>query len=96
MQVNVYAIHDSKAQAYLQPFFSPTHAVAFRNLENAMRNPQSPFAQFPGDFTLFRIASFEDTTGILEPLKAHENLGNLIQFKPSDSAPAALADTKAA
>lgn len=88
MLVRMYAIYDSKAQAYNQPFFCANNAVAFRNLEKACRNPESPFAQFPADFNLFCLASFEDVSGKIEPFHAPENLGNFLQFiAPPDSSP---------
>lgn len=90
MKVNVYAIYDSKAAAYLRPFFAQNHNVAFRDIERAMRGPQSPFADFPGDFSLFQLATFDDVSGRLEPLKAPDNLGILLQFVASqDNSPAA-------
>lgn len=84
MKVSIYGIFDQKAGAFLQPFFSPNNQLAFRNVEKACRNPQSPFVDFPADFTLFRLAEFDDETGIFEPLKVHENLGNFLQFQVAD------------
>lgn len=89
MIVNIYSIYDSKAQAYLQPFFCATHALAFRNIEKAMKNPHSPFSDFPADFTLFKVGEFDDLEGIVIGVSAHENLGNLIQFAPPPSPVAA-------
>lgn len=83
MLVNVYAVYDSKAQAYLQPWFCQNHNVAFRNMELALRNPQCPFKQFPADFTLFCIGEFDDLTGAITGHAAHESLGNMIQFAPA-------------
>lgn len=83
MIINIYAIYDSKAAAFLQPFFATCHAVAFRNVERACRNPDSPFVQFPEDFTLFLVGSFDDEAGALKPhSKAPESLGNFLQFLP--------------
>jgi len=82
MLVNVYAIYDSKAAAYLQPWFCQNHNLAFRNIERACKNPQSPFAEFPGDFTLFCVGEFDDLTGRISSHEAYENLGDMIQFVP--------------
>lgn len=87
MLVRMYAIYDTKAAAYLQPFFCANNAIAFRNIERACKNPQSPFAEFPADFNLFCLASFEDVDGVLTPFEYRENLGNLLQFQAiNDSA----------
>ena len=86
MQVNIYSIYDSKAKAYLQPWFAANNLVAFRNCERSAKQPGSPFAEFPGDFTVFKLAEFNDDTGEVMPLKAHENLGTFVQFLPVVSA----------
>lgn len=83
MRVNVYAIHDVKAGAFLQPWFAPTHAMAFRNIEKSMRTPNSPFSDFPADFTLFKVGEFEDDTGEISPVVPIESLGNFLQFVSS-------------
>lgn len=84
MKVNIYAIYDSKAKAYLQPWFAPNSATAFRNIEKAMRNPQSPFVDFPADFNLFELGVFDDESGIIETHSAPQNHGNFLQFVPAD------------
>lgn len=87
MNVEVYSILDTKAQAFNQPFFAPNNAVAFRVVESAMKNPQSGFTSFPADFTLFRVGTFDSIKGILIPASpAPENLGNLVQFLPPPAA----------
>lgn len=90
MEVKIYAIYDTKAKAYLQPWFAANNAVAFRNCQRACANAQSPFAEFPVDFTLFCVGLFDDDSGEISALKHHENLGNFTQFLP-----AAAADTAA-
>lgn len=84
--VGVYSIYDSKAGIYLQPWFCPNNAMAFRNVEKACKNPNSPFVDFPSDFTLFKIAEYCEASGDLKPLSAKESLGNLVQFQPAPDA----------
>jgi hypothetical protein len=82
MQVLIFAILDQKAEAFLQPFFAATTALAFRNCNKACRNPESPFAQFPTDFTLYCIGEFDDESGALTPYAPMKNLGSMLQFLP--------------
>lgn len=91
MIVNVYAIYDSKTQSFLQPWYAQNHATAFRNMELACRDPKSGFVQFPVDYTLFCIGSFDDERGALLPKELHENLGNMQQFAPKSETPPAAA-----
>lgn len=85
MIINIYAIYDSKVRAFLQPWYSPNHASACRNLELACRDPKSSFVQFPVDYTLFCIGNYDDQTGQLTPHELHQNLGNMQQFLPAAS-----------
>lgn len=88
MEVNVYTIFDSKARAFLQPWFAANHAVAFRNVERSCRSPNSPFLEFPEDFTLFCIGVFDDIAGVISCEGPGEALGNFIQFLPPRDGPA--------
>lgn len=60
----VYAIFDSKAAAFLQPFVSSNDGTAARAVRAAAVG-QSQLAQFPEDYTLMRVGSFDDVTGRL-------------------------------
>ena len=56
MKVYIYSIYDSKARAYLTPWFAPNHDMAFRNCTKAcMKGSNAPFVDFPVDYTLFCI-----------------------------------------
>lgn len=89
MIVNVYAIYDSKVQAFLQPWYAQNHATACRNLELACRDPKSGFVQFPVDYTLFCIGEYDDQSGVISPHQLHQNLGNMQQFLPAAETPQA-------
>lgn len=77
-----FSIFDSKAEAYLQPFFAPTAGVALRNFEAAANDVNHDFNKYAGDYTLFEIGTFDTTTAGLVPHTSLINLGlalNLIQ-----------------
>lgn len=78
--MKVFSIYDSKAEAYMAPFFANTIGIALRNFELSATEGSHPFHQFPGDFTLFQIAEFDEQSGVITALEAHYNLGNAIQF----------------
>lgn len=81
MKVGVFSIFDSKAEAYLQPFFSPNAGTATRALHQVVNDPSSNFCKFPADYTLFEIGSYNDATGDLDKLDVHTNLGNVVTIK---------------
>lgn len=66
----VYSVHDVKAEAYLRPFFVPSHGLAIRSFENEVRNPDSPMHTNPEDYTLFQLGEFDDDTGSIKELPA--------------------------
>ena len=65
MIINVYAIHDSKAHSYLQPFFMHNDDLAIRSFTDASMNTESQFNQHPLDYTLFHIGTYDDETSII-------------------------------
>lgn len=85
MIVNIYSVLDTKAKAFMQPFFTNNHATAFRGLEQQCKKPDHPFAQFPADFVLAQLGTFDDATGLITPFPSYENLGNMLQFMPAST-----------
>ena len=76
----IYVVHDKAVGAYLRPFFQRTHAEAIRTFKSAANDPSSPFNQFPNDYTLFYIAEYEEESGNITPLEAHQPLGKALDF----------------
>lgn len=57
----VYAIRDTVADEYAQPFCAPNDAVAIRNFRNSIERQQVE----PSEFSLARLAVFNFGTGEL-------------------------------
>jgi len=78
MQLVQYTIWDSKADAYITPFFSVNDKVATRSFASACNDEGHDFHRHAEDYTLFRVATFDQTTGdtVLENMtviaRAHE------------------------
>jgi len=77
------SIFDKATQAYMRPFQAPTVGAAMRSFEDDVRNPESPANAHPEDYALFQIATFDDQSGLMQPIepiclrRAHEiNQGN--------------------
>jgi len=79
--MKIYSIYDSKAEAYLQPFFSPNNAVAIRNFQNVLQDPNSNINRWPEDFTLFAIGTWDEDTGQITPAEQIKSLGNGLQHR---------------
>lgn len=68
MQANqVYAVYDRKAQYYLPPFTARGDAEASRMFTDAVMTSETPISQYPADFDLVKVGSFDLDTGVLTP-----------------------------
>nr|QJB18797.1 MAG: nonstructural protein [Microvirus sp.] len=82
MKLQIFAIFDAKAEAFLRPMTYPTAAHCRRDLAEVMQQSSgSPFVDYPEDFTLFHVGEFDDDTGEVQPLLKHDSLGNLLLIK---------------
>lgn len=66
MKMNVYAVFDKAVSAYMRPFFMQSDGQALRSFKDEALNADSPIGQHPEDYTLFRLASWDDNTGDFE------------------------------
>lgn len=78
--MKVFAVHDSKAEAFLQPFFSQTVATALRSFAQAAQDEQHQFHTHAGDYSLFQIAEYDEQTGRIKPLDSNVLLGNALEY----------------
>ena len=59
----IYAIKELNADYFMQPMFFRTDAEAKRAFEIGCKNPDSFLSQFPNQFDLYRLSSYDDSTG---------------------------------
>lgn len=57
--MKMFTIYDSKAAAFLQPFFAATTAVAVRSFSAAARQEGHDFHNYAEDYTLFELGEFD-------------------------------------
>ncbi len=80
MFFKIFCVFDSKAEAFLQPFFSVNRAVALRSFTQACQDGQSDFHRFAGDYSLFEIGDWSSEKGELVMYEAKVNLGLASQY----------------
>lgn len=80
MFLKVFSVYDSKAKAFLQPFFCVNAAVAVRSFESAVNDQRHDFHRYAGDYTLFEIGEFHESEGRLVGLEAKVSLGVAVEF----------------
>lgn len=81
MQIlKMFTIYDSKAEAYLRPFFCPTKGIALRSISDAVNTPGDNLQKHAADYTLFEIGEYDDSTGNITMHASKINLGVCHEF----------------
>ena len=77
----VFAVYDSKAEAYLPPFFAQTDGLAIRLFQQAANEVNHNFNKWSEDYTLFTIGEWDQDSGTLFAAKANTSLGTALQYR---------------
>jgi len=70
----VFAVYDSKAGAYMNPFNMPTIGMAIRGFCEVVEDKSTSIGKHPEDFSLFELGVFDDAKGSYETLTAPKQL----------------------
>lgn len=82
MKHHIFTIYDSKADAYLPPFFLHQKAMAIRAFTDSVNNPESSISLHPADYTLFHLGEFDDNSAEIT-IATKTQMGNGIEFVKS-------------
>lgn len=66
MKYGMYSIFDSKAAAFMQPFFSSANGMAVRAFSDLVQDAGHPVGKHPEDYSLFCVGGFDDVNGTVE------------------------------
>ena len=75
MKLQIFAVLDLKAQAYMQPFFQHNKATAERTIANCKADPKHPLGQNPDDYMLFHLGVYDDASASFELLEFPDKVG---------------------
>lgn len=81
MTVELFSVYDSAARAFMEPFHAPTIESAIRSFRHTVNNGKNQIQQFPEDYTLFHIGTFNQEEGTVSALATPANLGVAITFQ---------------
>lgn len=81
MQLKMYSIRDSKAEAFNPPFYKNTHGEAERDFTTLVRDEKSQVHQYPEDYDLYYVGSWDQITGKIEPLDTPQHIVKAVQVK---------------
>lgn len=89
MKLLAFSVHDSKAEAFLQPFFDQARGSAIRSFIDAVNEEGHQFNRHADDYTLFEVGVFDQEMGKFEK-KEPVSLGNAVSFKDTTINPLQL------
>lgn len=90
MTQQVFTVYDCKAEQYLQPFTTNTVGVAERMFAELVNTPGHQFNRHPGDYTLYRIGTFDTHDAVLAPSPMTAIANGLNVVRSSDPSPVLL------
>lgn len=79
--MKVFSVYDSKVESYSPPLCAKAKGEALRQFADLVNDGTSPISRHPGDYTLFELASFNESTGQIVPHPTPLSLGVAIEFK---------------
>ncbi len=70
MVLKMFTIYDRKSAIHQPPAYCHSVGHAMRVFMTVFRDPKSVFFQFPEDFQIFEVGSFDDRCAKLTPIGA--------------------------
>lgn len=81
MNRKIFTVYDSKAETFGPMLHFSARGEALREFTNAANDPQSQIGRHPGDYSMFELGEYDDTTAVFHPHSSKINLGTAIEFK---------------
>lgn len=82
--LSIFSIFDSKAEAWLLPFFCVNRAVAMRDFAHAAMSQGSAFNRNASDYTLFEIGEWDPHTGTVTMSDIKCSLGTALELSSAE------------
>jgi hypothetical protein len=86
-QLKMYSIQDQKAQLFHPPYFTQTYGEAERIFTTIVNDPNNQISQYPEDFNLYHLGTYNDETGKMSSLDTPEHCLKAVQVKKSAQPP---------
>jgi len=84
MEHKMYSIRDAKAESFNPPFYKITHGQAERDFNTLVNDPKSAVWQYPEDFDLYYVGTYEDSTGKFSALETPQHMIKSVQLKKQE------------
>lgn len=74
MQLKLYSVRDSKGEVYSPPFLAKTPGEAERSFHGLVKDPKTQVGQYPEDYDLYQIGTFDDVAGKIVGLDTPQHI----------------------
>ncbi|AZL82684.1 nonstructural protein [Apis mellifera associated microvirus 20] len=81
MLLHAFTVFDSKSKSYNTPWFARSKPEAERNFVQLVKDEKSMVNQFPEDFDLFYIGTYDDNTAKFDLLETPEHMFKALTLK---------------
>ena len=85
MNLTMFAVYDKVAEAYSNPFYLTYKGEAVRIFADMANDPKTKICVHRTDFSLFKLAEFDDHTGKITPLNQPEFIINATDFEKKEA-----------
>lgn len=85
MKLKMFTVYDSKAEAYLAPFYFTTVGQALRSFMDTCADQTHPFYLHAEDFTIFEIGSYENQDASFELHLTPLSIGKASEYKDREN-----------
>lgn len=80
MLLQVFAVYDSKVEAYMSPFFMQSRGQAIRAFCDTAEDSNSQIGKHPADFTLFHLGEYDDSNASFSLASTPISLGVALEL----------------
>lgn len=87
MKLHIFAIKDSKAEAFNTPFFQATQGQALRAFQDLANDKTSTVSMHPEDYSLYQLGYYDTDDAHIEPLNTPKYLANANDLTDLNSVP---------
>lgn len=84
MKMLYFSVYDSAVKAFLPPFAARAPGEALRSFQAACNDQSHDFRKHAADYTLFKLAEFDDASGVFDPLPAPERVRSAVECVVDD------------
>lgn len=80
----IFTVRDTKAEAYMDPFYMASRGEAVRSFGDAANDTQHPFHKHPEDYVLFELGEYDLGSASFHLHEAPKSLGVALDFVVKD------------